>query len=82
MRERNRAIGYAEGYAIGFAEGALQVAHNSIIIVLSETAGAIPIALAMRIFAISDLSKLRMLLRAATHVKSCEEFGTKLDNLI
>jgi len=65
----------------GRVEGRVELGRNAIIDVLSEEVGLVPSTLIERINAISDESKLRILLKAATHVKSCAEFEAKLDHL-
>jgi len=76
-----RVEGLSEGRVEGRVEGAVMFARSALLDLLTEVAGTVPPQLVERINTISDLSKLRILLRSAAHASSINDFETKLDNL-
>ena len=73
--------GYLKAGVEGRVEGAVMFARSALLDLLTEVAGTVPPQLVERINTISDLSKLRILLRSAAHASSINDFETKLDNL-
>jgi hypothetical protein len=69
------ALGEARGEARGRLQGRLEVSRDSLLTLLEDRFGPLPVALVQRIYRSTDLEKLRACVRQTIHLRTLDELN-------